>query len=119
MFWIFSLKPNVNDSLCLCAIRFYSILNFVHSLLSCGELVVFPVVLAHEFGMGVETSPLSPILEQDLFNVAVMNPSALLKLLESRSRFFLVLDERRSRTDCGVWSSVEAVVHGNVALSTH
>ena len=69
--------------------------------------------------MGVETSPLSPVLEQDLFNVAVMNPSALLELLESGSRFFLVLEERRSRTDCGVRSSVEAVIHGNVARSTH
>ena len=119
MFWIFSLKPHVHDSLYLCAIRFYSILNFVHSLLSCSELVVFPVVLAHEFGMGIETSPLSPVLEQDLFNVAIMNPSALLELLESGSRFFLVLDERRSRTDGGVRSSVEAVIHGNIALSTH
>ena len=69
--------------------------------------------------MGVETSPLSPVLEQDLFNVAVMNPSALLELLESGSRFFLVLEERRSRTDCGVWSSVEAVIHSNVAWSAH
>ena len=69
--------------------------------------------------MGIETSPLSPVLEQDLFNVAVMNPSALLELLESGSRFFLVLDERRSRTDGGVRSSVEAVIHGNIALCTH
>ena len=69
--------------------------------------------------MGVKTSPLSPVLEQDLFNIAVMNPSALLELLESGSRFFLVLDERRSRTDSGVRSSVEAMVHSNITLSTH
>ena len=69
--------------------------------------------------MSVEACPLSPVLEQDLLDVTVMNPCTLLELFEPRGRFLLVLSERWPRTNCGVRSRIKAMVHCKVALGTH
>ena len=63
-------------------------------MLSRHDLVIFPVVLAHEFWMSVEARPLGPVLEQDLLDVTVMDPCTLLELFEPRGRLLLVLGER-------------------------
>ena len=88
------MKSNIHDSLCPDAVRFDRFLYFFHSLLSRHDLVIFPVVLAHEFWMSVEARPLGPVLEQDLLDVTVVNPCTFLELLEPRGRFLLVLGER-------------------------
>ena len=48
-----------------------------------------------------------------------MDPCTLLELFEPRGRFLLVLGERWPRTNCGVRSSVKAMVHCKVALGAH
>lgn len=74
-------EANVDDAL-VSVVRLDHILDFIHALLPRVDLIVLPVVLAHQFGMRVQAGPLSSALKQDLLDVGIVHPSSSLELIE-------------------------------------
>ena len=75
-------ETNVDDAL-VPVVGLDHILDFIHALLPRVDLIVLPVVLAHQFGMRVQAGPLGSALKQDLLNVSIVHPSSSLELIES------------------------------------
>lgn len=64
----------------VCFLRGNHILDLCRSLLICVDAVIFPVVLAHELGMGVQARPVPFVLRQYFFDVKIMLPCTSLVL---------------------------------------
>jgi len=115
-----ALETNVNDTFFL-VIWLNYVLDAIHSLLSCVNLVVLPVVLTHQFGVRIQTGPLRSVLQQNLLDISIMHSGPFLTLFDSRIRFCLVLLVESSATwaERVRWCSMETVAHSLIPLGLY
>ena len=75
--------PNLTLQLDRSEARLDHPLNLIRPLLVRMNSVIFPVVLAHELGVRVETAPVIFIVSQDFLNICIVLSSTLLVCLHS------------------------------------